>query len=119
MTADDLIEAISADYGVAETPGPASKAAGEQYGDQQEIVARWQDSQYSFDLIRSAYGPSFRLIGAVKNLQARAQASLGEAKRLDDREAPQMESDRAALQVETERARLEKARLVNKPNFRP
>src|ERR1051325_4185505 len=53
LTADDFIEVISATYGIAEKPTPHDNALQGPYGDPQEIVARWQDSQYCFDLIRS------------------------------------------------------------------
>jgi hypothetical protein len=54
-----------------------------------------------------------------KALEARAQAATLEAKRLDDREAPQRDAARIADEQEAAKAKLEKARLVNKPKFRP
>jgi hypothetical protein len=119
LTADDFIEAISVTYGIAEMPTPPANAVQGRYVDQEEIVARWQDSQYCFNLTRSAYAPSFRLIGVLKRLQAPAQAAITEAKRLDDQEAPQRDAARIADEKETERAKLEKSRLVNKLKFRP
>jgi hypothetical protein len=119
LTADDFIEALSATYGVAEKPAAPGNIAQGEFGTQGEIVARWQDSQYSFDLIRSSYGPTFRLVGVLKRLQSPVQAATTEAKRLDDQEAPQRDAARLADEKETERARLEKSRLENKPNFRP
>jgi hypothetical protein len=119
LTADDFIEAISATYGIAELPTPAASTVQERYGDRDEIVARWQDSQYCFDLIRSSHGPSFRLVGALRRLQAPAQAAITEGKRLDDQEAPQRDAARVVEEKELERAKLEKSRLVNKPKFRP
>ena len=119
LTADDFIEAISAAYGVAEKPIPPANAVQGRYGDQEEIVARWQDSQYCFDLIRSSYAPSFRLVGVLKRLQAPAQAAALEAKRLDDQEAPQRDAARITSEEAAARTKLEKARLVNKPKFRP
>jgi hypothetical protein len=119
LTADDFIEAMSATYGIAEKPTPPANAVQGRYGDQEEIVARWQDSQYCFDLIRSSYGPTFRLIGVLKRLQAPAQAAITEAKRLDDQEAPQRDAARIVDERGAERAKLEKSRLVNKPRFRP
>jgi hypothetical protein len=119
LTADDFIEALSATYGVAEKPAAPGNIAQGEFGAQDEIVARWQDSQYSFDLIRSSYGPTFRLVGVLKRLQSPVQAATTEAKRLDDQEAPQRDAARIADEKETERARLEKSRLENKPNFRP
>jgi hypothetical protein len=88
------------------------------YGDQEEIVAQWQDSQYRFDLIRLSYGPTFRLVGVMKKLEASAQAATLEAKRLDDQEAPQRDAARIASEEEAAKTKLEKARLVNKATFR-
>jgi len=119
MTADDFVEAISATYGTAEQPTAPAKAAQGRYGDEEEFIARWQDSQYCFDLIRSSYEPSFRLEGVLKRLETPAQAAITEATRLDDQEAPQRDAARIVSEKEAERATLEKARLVNKPRFRP
>lgn len=119
LTADDLVEAISATYGIAAKPTAPAKAAPGRYGDQEEVLAQWQNSQYRFDLIRSSYGPSFKLVGTLKRLDAPAQAAIIEAVRLDAKEAPQREAERIAREDETERAKLEKARHVNKPKFRP
>ena len=119
LTNDDFIGSISATYGVAETPGAPANTVQGRYGDQEEIVARWQDSEYCFDLIRSSYGPTFRLVGVLKRLQAPAQAAMAEAKRLDDREAPERDAARIADDKETERAKLERSRLLNRPKFRP
>jgi hypothetical protein len=119
LTADDFIEALSATYGIAEKLLPPGNVVQGRYGDQDEIVARWQDSQYCFDLIRSSYTPSFRLIGISIRLQGPAQAATLEAKRLDDQEAPQRDAARITSEEEAAQAKSEKARLVNKPKFRP
>ena len=119
LTVDDFIDAISIAYGPAGRPtAPATVAPGS-YGDQEEILAQWQDSQYRFDLIRSSYGSSFKLVGVMKRLEVPAQAATLEAKRLDDQEAPQRDAARLASEEEAAKAKLEKARLVNKPRFRP
>jgi hypothetical protein len=119
LTAGDFVDAISAVYGPATRPvSPANVAPGN-YGDPEEILAQWQDSQYRFELIRSSYGPAFRLVGVMKSLEAPAQAASVEARRLDDQEAPQRDAARTANEEEAARARLEKARLANKPKFRP
>ena len=119
LTAGDLVEAISANYGIAAKPAAPAKAEQERFGDQEEVIARWQDPQYCFDLIRSSYGPSFRLVGVLKSLEAPAQAAILEATRLDSQEAPQRDAERIVREEETERAKLDKARLANKPKFRP
>ena len=119
LTAGDLVEVISATYGIGENPATPAKAAQGSYGEEEEAIARWQDSLYRFDLVRSSYGPSFRLIGVLKRLEAPAQAAILEAKRLDDQEAPQRDAARIASEAEAATAKLEKARLANKPKFRP
>lgn len=119
LTAEDIVQAVSAAYGETTTLPVMEKSAQNTYGDQDKIVARWQDPQYRFDLIRSSYGPTFRLVGVLKTLDDRAQAAALEAKRLDDQEAPQREAARLASDQETAKANLEKARLANKAKFRP
>ena len=119
LTAGDIIEAISAVYGAAEKAAPPANRAQDGFDDRDEIVARWQDAEYSFELVRSSYGPTFKLVGVQKRLQAPAQAAIAEAKRIDDREAPQREAARIAGERETQQAKLDRSRLVNKPKFRP
>jgi hypothetical protein len=119
LTADDFVDAISATYGPAAKPTTPAKVVPESYGGQEEILAQWQDLQYRFDLIRSSYGPTFRLVGVTKRLEALAQAATLEARRLDDQEAPQRDAARLASEEAATKAKLEKARLVNKPKFRP
>jgi hypothetical protein len=119
LTADDLIEAISMIYGPAEKPAGVAKTTQGRFGDSEEIVAEWQDLQYRFELIRSSYGPSFKLVGVLKRLETLADAAILKAKRLDEQEAPQRDAVRRAAEEEAARATLEKARLVNKPKFRP
>ena len=119
LTAEDMVGALSGIYGAAVAPIASANVARDEYGERQEVVARWEDSQYTFDLIRSSYGPSFQLIGVQKTLDTSAQSAISEAKRLDDQEAPQREAARAASEQEAAKAKLEKARLVNKPRFRP
>ena len=117
LTAEDMVGALSVIYGAA-APIPA-KGAPDEYGDRPDVLARWEDSQYTFDLTRSSYGPSFQLIGVQRTLDTSAQSAISEAKRLDDQEAPQREAARAASEQDAAKAKLEKARVVNKPRFRP
>lgn len=119
LTADDFVDAISATYGPAAKPTTPAKIAPNIYGDREEILAQWQDAQFRFDLIRASYGPAFRLVGVVKRLEAPAEAANLEAKRLDDLEAPQRDAARIASEEEASKTKLENARLLNKPKFRP
>jgi hypothetical protein len=119
LTADDMVDAISKTYGsAAKLLGPAHSPPGKS-GDPEEILAQWEDSQYRFDLMRSSYGPAFRLVGVLKKLEAPAQAAAAEAMRLDVQEAPERDAARAASEAQEAQIKLDKARLVNKPKFRP
>jgi hypothetical protein len=119
MTTADFIEVISSTYGAAAKPAAAVKEAPASYVDQEEILAQWQDPEYRFDLIRSRYGPSFQLVGVLKRLETAVQTTIQEATRLDVLEAPQRDAERAVREEAAERVKLDKARLVNKPKFRP
>jgi len=119
LTADDLVEAISSTYGTATKPPVSARSGQGPYGDLEDILARWQDPQYRFELIRSSYGPTYRLVGVLKKVEALAQAAKLEARRLDDREQPQREAAQRASDDEAAKATLDKARQVNKPKFRP
>ena len=118
MTDGDFVEAISAAYGTAAKPAVTAKVT-QGYGEAEEIIAQWQDPQYRFELLRYSYGPTFKLVGVSKKLEAPAQAAATEAKRLDDQEAPQRDAARRASEAGAAKAKLDNARLVNKPKFRP
>ena len=118
MTAEDMIEGISATYGPATTP-KADIAYHSIYGETAPVVARWQDSDYSCDLVRTGDRSSFALILYSKRVDGLAQAADIEAVRLDAQEAPQREIDKQKKRVEDDQLALEKARSVNKLNFRP
>lgn len=119
LTAGDMVDAISAEYGTPTSyPAPTSIVT-TPYGDQEEVLARWEAPPYCFDLIRSSYGPSFRLVGVQRKVEVAAQASSMESARLDELEAPQRDAARIAKEKEDTDARLAKARAVNKLKFRP
>lgn len=118
MTADDMIEGISTTYGKATRPA-AEIAYHDIYGETAAVVARWGDSEYSYDLVRTGDRSSFSLVLYSKRLDALAQAAIVEALRLDAQEAPQRDLERQKRRDEDEHLALEKARFVNKPNFRP
>jgi hypothetical protein len=59
------------------------------------------------------------LIGVSKKVEILAEASVVAAARLEVQEAPQKEAARVAGEAQAASAKLETARVVNKPNFRP
>jgi hypothetical protein len=120
MTAADLIEAISETYGPSstseETVVVSSYAT---YIDEQKVLASWTNGENTFSLFRSSLGGEFGLVASSDRLKLLAAESVREARRLETAAAPQREIDRLEKEAETRRLAEEKARSLNKPNFRP
>ena len=120
LTTGDMIDAISAKYGTATKPASTMIAFSSTRGDNdgELIIARWEDNQYSFNLYRSASQPTYGMIAFSKKVDALARTATAQAIRLDAQGAPQREIKRQQLEDEKNREALEKARQVNKCNFR-
>jgi len=118
LTAEDMIDGISAKYGTATRP-TAEILFPSILNERVKVIARWEDSEYSFDLVRSSYQPEFAMVLYSKRLDALAQTAITEALRLNEQEAPQREADRQKKQEGENRVKEEKARLANKASFRP
>jgi len=121
LTDEDMVKAISAQYGAASRPDAKVIlfSSFQVYNDSEKVIARWEDSQFSFNLFRSSYQPTFGMLAFSKRLDPLAQVAVAEAIRLDEQQAPQREAERQKKQAEEDRAAQEKARLVNKADFRP
>lgn len=123
MTPADLVEAISVVYG-APSSGRArnpARAASQVEVEAGSPIARWGEAgNQTVVLYRtSSYQETFRLIvtdTARADLAAKADT---EARRLDDREAPQRELAREKKARDDEREAAAKARLANKGDFQP
>src|SRR5512135_509896 len=91
LTDEDMVDAISAKYGIAARPVATVVlfSSSQVYNDSQKVIARWQDAQYSFNLFRYFYQPAFGMVAFSKQLDTLAQAAVVEAFRLDKEEAPQ------------------------------
>jgi hypothetical protein len=61
LTDADMIEAISANYGTATRPA-AEIIFPSVYNESVKVIARWEDPQYSFNLVRSSSQPSFGML---------------------------------------------------------
>jgi hypothetical protein len=128
LTAEDIVEAVSAKYGSATMPVAEIILSSTNFynggekiiSDRSEkVLARWEDSQYSFNLYQPSYQSTFGMVMYSKRLDALARAAIAEAIRLDDQEAPQREAARQNKKDKENRARQEKARQANKAPFRP
>jgi hypothetical protein len=115
LTAEDLIEAISATYG-----GTALSAAGSKAGNLDDrILARWEDADTSITLFRSRYLSTFGLVLLSKHLDALTTVAHAEAVLLDERDAPARESARQQKRSDDDRLKEEAVRRVNKAAFKP
>lgn len=116
LTAEDVVKSISAKY------GPATSVAleidsdkNDRYALEQKPLASWEDSQYSFNLVRSPFTDHLGLIIYSKRVKAEAELATVEAVKLDEQEAPQREAERQKKQMDD----LEVARQKNRKIFRP
>ena len=122
LTEGDLVEAISMMYG---TPlVPSSKAGGRVAPSADAatgtVVAKWGDVEHGVALYRTAsYGTAWRLVLTETSLDTLARRADAEALKLEAIEAPQKEIDRQLQERELERIAAEKARVMNKPAFKP
>ncbi len=120
LTAKDMIEAISATYGAAVDPSE-EMIAPSIYGNDEtvKVLARWEDSEWSYNLVRFKYETSFSLVAVSKRLHDEARAAIDESVRLDRQEAPQRALESRLKEEQNEQKQQEKSRLENKPGFRP
>lgn len=115
LTPEDMVEAISASYGAARRPVVETLLSSASFSEGVKVVARWEDADYSLDLVQSPYGSTFGLIAVSKRLDGLAQAAIASGIQLDEQEAPQRQRTEE-LKVQST---LDKARLTNKLHFRP
>ena len=94
LTNDDMVGAISATYGTASRPAAKtiSFSSAQGYSETEKVMARWEDSQYSFNLFRSSYQPNFGMVVFSKRLDALARLAIVNSIRMDQQEAPQREA---------------------------
>ena len=121
LTGEDLVETISAKYGVATRPvGDVINFSSSQvYNDSGRVLARWEDAHYSVNLFRNSYEPTFGMVMFSKKADALARVAVIEAIRMDRQEAPQREIERQRKPDRESRTPQEDARSVNKTTFRP
>jgi hypothetical protein len=122
LTDADMIEAISTVYGSPAKPvaprAPQSAARSSQ--DLGTRLAQWGNESHSVALYRrSTYAINFTLVMTAEPVAALARTAASRAAVLDAREAPQREADRQKKEADDRRAAEDKARLTNKPIFRP
>jgi hypothetical protein len=116
LTGEDMVKSISAKYGPATTIVPeVDSATHDRYEMRQQIVATWEDAQYSFNLVRSSLTDGFELVIYSKRVSAEAEAAAAEAVKLDEQEGPKREAERQKKDADD----LEVTRQKNQKGFRP
>jgi hypothetical protein len=122
LTDRDVIDAVSVLYGAPVIPSarrPLDIASRPGSGYESTTVAQWLDTDNQVTLSRGTYPGLFRIVAVARKLEALAQAASLEADRLDADEAPARDADRRKKEIADAIAAQEKARVVNKPAFRP
>jgi hypothetical protein len=112
LTAEGMVKSIAAKYGSATYVALAIDFTA---NDREQPVASWEDSQYSFNLVRSSFTGGFQLVIYSKKVNAEAELALAEAVKLDKQEGPQREAER--LKKETDDFAV--TRLKNQESFGP
>jgi hypothetical protein len=116
LTDDDMIRVVSAQYGAATRPvADVSFPTEPSYRKTERVIARWEDSQYSFNLLRSYWSNAFEIVMFSKQMDAQAGISIVESVKLEQQQAPQKQ----AAQVAKEADDLERARQKNIETLRP
>ena len=120
MVAEDLIAAVSGVYGKPTKPiGEELTAGSPAYPESMEVIARWEDPQYSCNLVRSTRTPEFSMILFTKRLDEPAKKAIIEALRLEEQEAPARDAALLKAKDQEQQLLLDKARSANKQAFRP
>jgi hypothetical protein len=120
LTVDDITQSLIGLYGNT-TVHPAATITVSSYlgPDNAAVLAQWDSEEYSLSLVRLSYQARFGLVWLSKRTDNTAREATAAATLIEAQEAPQREADLRKEQAETERTDREKARLANRPNFRP
>lgn len=120
LTEQDIIDATSAVYGTAGRPiEEMDLTTMYGYPESVSVIARWEDSAWSYNLVRFKDAQSFTLAVASKALDGPARLAMEMAIQLDNEEAPQRELDQKRKNELDTAAKLEEARLANRVRFQP
>jgi len=116
LTDEDLIQTISATYGAATQPD-AEILFPAVFPENVKVLARWEDSKSSLNLVRSPAQSVPALIFVSKAGDSLAQTAIVAATKIEEEEAPQVEAARQKKADDTKRMEQEKTRATNKARF--
>jgi hypothetical protein len=116
LTAEDMVQSISMKYGPPTTvESKVDSVMNEPYDTKQKPAASWEDSQFSFNLVRSSFNHRFGLLIYSKGVNAEADHASAEAVKLEEQERPQKEANQRKKEADD----LEVTREKNQKSFRP
>ena len=116
LTAADMVKSISAKYGPATgVESEIDSVMNARYNMKQKSLASWEDSQYSFDLVRPSFDNRFGLVIYSRRVNAEAELGIAEAVKLEERERPEMEANQKKKEADD----LEAVRQKNQKTFHP
>src|SRR5277367_3586855 len=122
LTEADMVKSFIAKYGapVAPATDPIANAAAtanvsSRPDSEDKVIARWEDSQFSFNLVRTSFPTGFGVVIYSKQANAEAQRATADAMKLEEQQGPQMEAAREKKAADD----LELARQKNLKVFRP
>lgn len=116
LTSDDMVRAISTTYGVATIPAVDTRSPDTlSYRAANRPIAHWEDAQYSVTLSRGSFFTAFELVMYSKQLNDQADASVADAAKAEQADAPQKELARLKKAADD----LETTRQSNIKAFRP
>jgi hypothetical protein len=116
LTDEDMIQVVSAKYGTATRPiADVDFPTEPSFRKTERVIARWEDSQYSFNLLRGYWTNTFEIVMFTKQLDAEAGISIAESVKLEQQELPQKEAARLTKAAED----LKQERQKNIQTLRP
>jgi hypothetical protein len=116
LTTADMIDAVSAKYGVANRPvAKATPTDTPLYSNKAETVASWEGAQYALTLLCSPASSDFQLVLSSKQMNSEAEAAIALATTQAVKDAPQIEIAREKQEAEDR----ETIRQANLKAFRP
>jgi hypothetical protein len=115
MTPDDMVHAISAIYGTSRTPDASLRISAGGFGTTEKVLGRWEDAQYSVNLLQPSSYSTFALVLFAKQQNAEAEVAITAASKLEWEGAPQRETDRKKKEADD----LEASRVKSVKTFHP
>ena len=115
MTTDDMVRAISARYGTPGTLDASLSISAGGLGTTEKVLGRWEDAQYSVNLLQPSSYTTFALVLFARQQNAEAEAVSIAAAKLELEDAPQREIGQKKKEADD----LEASRVRNMKTFHP